>query len=101
MNAAAIEAGLLRACETVLYGALVAGFQAAIPLLNATAPAAVDWPSVTHTFLVAMLTGALMGMRQYHATVGAGIGPAADAPAPADPAPSAVPSEPAGGVAGA
>jgi hypothetical protein len=95
MNAAAIEAGLLRASETIIYGALVAGAQAALPLLNASSASAVDWASVTHTFLAAMVVGALAGLRSYHGAVGAGVGAVSQsnaAPAPASP------SEPSAGA---
>ena len=66
VNVAAIQSGLLKFAETVVYGALVAGAQAAVPLLNASSFASVDWASIGHTFLAAALVALLIGLRSYH-----------------------------------
>lgn len=92
LNLTPAERALLRLLEGMLIGAVVAGAQAVLPLLNDAALAApenIAWGSALHTFMAAFVAALILAARKYLAAqadpaLPAGSGPSATAAASPD-----------------
>jgi hypothetical protein len=71
------ERAILRFIETLVVGAALSGLQAVYPLLSSANlnVGAVDWQSVLHTFIAAVLMALYLGVSKYFKAFG-------DAPLP-------------------
>lgn len=65
-NLSPLERAFLRFLALLFWGAVVAGAQAALPLLNTVDPTQIPLAAVAHTFGAAFVVAALAGIGKYH-----------------------------------
>lgn len=95
-NLTPTERAILRFLGSLLWGALIAGAQAVLPLFSSPTLdlASIQWGSVLHTFLVTAVMAFALGVSKYHTAQGDPALPATSSttPAPAAAAPVAAPA---------